>query len=315
MNVSYILQRVLLALLVVWGVTFAVYMIVHLVPGDPARIILGAYASEESVAAVRERLGLNAPFLEQYVTWLTNALRGELGSSLITSQPVMPQLAQRVGPTLELGAASLLIGLAIAFPVGIASALRPGSRLDIIVSFISQIGISVPSFWMGILFVLLFSLTLNWLPPGGYTPISESFTDWLSHLALPAITAGIVSASVLTRFIRSAMLDVLNMTYIQTARAKGLPESLVVNRHALRNALINIVTIIGLQMSALFSGVVIVEVVFSWPGLGRLALDAVLDRDYPMLQGAVLVVAVMVTMVNLIVDLLYFFLDPRIEFA
>jgi peptide/nickel transport system permease protein len=315
MNVSYILQRVLLALLVVWGVTFAVFMIVQIVPGDPARIILGAYASDQSVAALRERLGLNAPFLEQYVTWLSNALRGELGSSLITSQPVTPQLAQRLGPTLELGAASLLIGLAIAFPIGIASALRPGSRLDIITSFLSQIGISVPSFWMGILFVLLFSLTLGWLPPGGYTPISESLTDWLSHLALPALTAGIVSASVLTRFIRSAMLDVLTMNYIQTARAKGLPESLVVNRHALRNAMINIVTIIGLQMSALFSGVVIVEVVFSWPGLGRLALDAVLDRDYPLLQGAVLVVAVIVTMVNLLVDLLYFFLDPRIEFA
>jgi peptide/nickel transport system permease protein len=315
MNVSYILKRVLLALIVVWGVTFAVFMIVHLVPGDPARIILGAYASEESVAAVRERLGLNAPFLEQYVSWLTNAVRGELGSSLITSQPVTPQLLQRLGPTLELGAASLLIGLFIAFPVGIASAIRPGSRLDIITSFFSQIGISVPSFWMGILFVLLFSLTLGWLPPGGYTPISESLGDWLSHLTLPAITAGIVSASVLTRFIRSAMLDVLNMNYIQTARAKGLPESLVINRHALRNALINIVTIIGLQMSALFSGVVIVEVVFSWPGLGRLALDAVLDRDYPMLQGAVLIVAIIVTLVNLVVDLLYFFLDPRIEFA
>lgn len=315
MNVTYILQRVLLALIVILGVTFVVFMIVHIVPGDPARVILGAYASDESVAAIRERLGLNRPFLEQYGSWLAQALQGELGSSLITSQPVAPQLSQRLGPTIELALASLLIGIGIAFPVGIISAVRPGSKIDLIASFFSQIGVSVPSFWMGIILVLLFSLTLNWLPPSGYTPISENLGSWIAHLVLPAVTTGIVSASILTRFIRSAMLDVLHMNYVQTARAKGLSERSVVNKHALRNALINIVTIIGLQMTALLSGVVIVEVVFAWPGLGRLALDAVLDRDYPMLQGAVLTVAVMVTLVNLIVDLLYFFLDPRIEYA
>ena len=315
MNVTYILQRVFLALVVILGVTFVVFMIVHIVPGDPARVILGAYASDETVAAIRERLGLNRPFLEQYGDWLGKALQGELGSSLITSQPVAPQLLQRLGPTIELALASLLIGIGIAFPIGIISAVRPGSKIDLIASFLSQIGVSVPSFWMGIILVLLFSLTLNWLPPSGYTPISENLGDWISHLVLPAVTTGIVSASILTRFIRSAMLDVLHMNYVQTARAKGLSERSVVNKHALRNALINIVTIIGLQMTALLSGVVIVEVVFAWPGLGRLALDAVLDRDYPMLQGAVLTVAVMVTLVNLIVDLLYFFLDPRIEYA
>lgn len=315
MNIAYILQRLVLAVLVIWGVTFVVFMIVHLVPGDPARVILGAYAPEESVLALRERLGLNRPFLDQYGTWLSNALQGNLGSSLITSQPVTPQLVQRLGPTIELAAASLVIGMVIAFPVGILSAVRPGSKLDLIASVISQVGISVPSFWMGILLVLLFSLTLGWLPPSGYTPFASSPGAWLSHLILPAITSGIVSASVMTRFIRSAMLDVLHANYIQTARAKGLAEQVVINRHALRNAMINIVTIIGLQTTALLSGVVIVEVVFSWPGLGRLALDAVLDRDYPLLQGAVLVIAVMVTLVNVAVDLLYFFLDPRIEYA
>jgi peptide/nickel transport system permease protein len=315
MNASYLLQRIGLALVVIWGVTLAVFMIIHIVPGDPARVILGAYASDESVAAIRERLGLNRPFLEQYGTWLGNALQGNLGSSLITSQPVAPQLTQRLGPTIELAVASLLIGLAIAFPVGIISAVKPGSKIDIIASFFSQIGVSIPSFWMGILLVLLFSLTLGWLPPSGYTPIIEDPADWLSHLILPAITTGIVSASILTRFIRSAMLDVMYQNYMQTARAKGLTENLVINRHGLRNAMINIVTIIGLQMTALLSGVVITEVVFGWPGLGRLSLDAVLDRDYPMLQGAVLTIAVMVTLINLIVDLLYFFLDPRIEYA
>ncbi len=315
MNVSYILQRVLLAILVIWGVTFVVFMIVHVVPGDPARVILGAYASEQSVAAIRERLGLNDPFLQQYGKWLFSALQGDLGSSLITSQPVGPQLTQRIGPTIELSAASLLIGMAIAFPVGIISAVRPRSKLDIFASFLSQIGVSVPSFWMGILLILLFSLTLGWLPPSGYTPVGEDAGNWLSHLILPAVTSGIVSASILTRFIRSAMLNVLHMNYIQTARAKGLPERMVTMRHGLRNALISIVTILGLQVTALMSGVVIVEVVFAWPGLGRLALDAVLDRDYPLLQGAVMTVAIMVTLVNLLVDLLYFFLDPRIEFA
>lgn len=315
MNIGYILQRLFLALLVVLGVTFVVFMIVHIVPGDPARIILGAYAPEESVAALRDRLGLNRPFLEQYGVWLTDAVQGDLGSSLVTSQEVSPQLVQRLGPTIELALASLLIGLVIAFPIGILSAIKPGSLLDLIASVISQIGVSIPSFWMGILLVLLFSLTLSWLPPSGYTPISEDFGDWLAHLILPAVTAGIVSASIMTRFIRSAMMDVLHANYIQTARAKGLSENVVINKHALRNALISIVTIIGLQATALLSGVVIVEVVFGWPGLGRLALDAVLDRDYPMLQGAVLVIAIMVTFVNLVVDLAYFFLDPRIEYA
>jgi peptide/nickel transport system permease protein len=314
-NIGYILQRLFFALLVLVGVTFVVFMIIHLVPGDPARVILGAYAPDENVAALRERLGLNRPFFEQYMTWFTNALRGDFGSSLITSQPVGPQLLQRIGPTLELGTASLLIGIAIAFPLGVLSAVRSGSNLDVAASFLSQIGVSIPSFWMGILLVLLFSLNLNMLPPGGYTPISKDAADWLAHLILPAVTAGIVSASIQTRFIRSAMLDVLHASYIQTARAKGLRERTVINTHALRNAMITIVTIIGLQMSTLFSGVVVVEVVFGWPGLGRLALDAVLDRDYPLLQGAVLMVALIVTLINLFVDFLYFFLDPRIEYS
>ncbi len=315
MNVSYILQRLLLAIVVIWGVTFVVFMIVHIVPGDPARVILGAYASNEAVAAIHERLGLDAPFLTQYATWLSNALQGNLGSSLITSQPVAPQIAQRLLPTLQLTLASLFVGITIAFPVGIISAVRPGSKLDLFASFISQIGVSIPSFWMGILLILFFSLTLGWLPPSGYTAMSDDLGSWLSHLILPAVTSGIVSASILTRFIRSSMLNVLNMNYIQTARAKGLAERTVTIRHGLRNALISIVTIIGLQVTALMSGVVIVEVVFAWPGLGRLALDAVLDRDYPLLQGAVLAVAIVVTLVNLAVDFMYFFLDPRIEYA
>ncbi len=315
MNYQYVIQRLLLAIVVVLGVTFVVFMIVQIVPGDPARVVLGPYASDEAVAGLRERLGLNRPFLEQYVSWLGGVVQGDFGQSLLNGQEVATQLSGRIGPSFELAMVSLIIGLAIAFPAGIISAIKPGSFIDIVATLFSQIGVSVPTFWMGILLVIFFSLNLNLLPPGGYTPFGEDPADWLAHIILPAFTAGFVSASVQTRFIRSAMLDVLSANYIQTARAKGLSERTVITKHALRNALINIVTIIGLQITALFSGIVIVEVVFSWPGLGRLALNAVLERDYPMLQGAVLVVALMVTGVNLLVDLLYYLLDPRIEYA
>jgi peptide/nickel transport system permease protein len=315
MNYGYILQRLALAIVVILGVTFVVFMIMQIVPGDPARVVLGPYASDESVAGLRERLGLNQPFFVQYLTWLGKLFQGNFGDSLLTGQSVSAQLIGRLGPTLELTLASMLIGTIVAFPVGIISAIKPGSKIDIFASLFSQVGVSIPSFWFGIMLVLLFSLQLNLLPPSGYVPISENLIEWLRHLVLPALTAGLVSASIQTRFIRSAMLDVLSMNYVQTARAKGLSERKVIINHALRNAMINIVTILGLQITALFGGVVIVEIVFAWPGLGRLALNAVLERDYPVLQGTVFAVAAMVTLVNLIVDLLYFVLDPRIEYA
>lgn len=315
MNTRYILQRLFLTLIVVLGVTFVVFLIIHLVPGDPARVILGVQATEESVAALRERLGLNRPFLVQYGDWLWSAAQGDFGKSLITGQPVAPQLMQRLPATLQLAAAALLIGMLIGFPAGIISALRPGSTVDLVTSVLSQVGVTIPDFWMGIMLVLLFSLTLGWLPPSGYTPMREDFGDWLAHLVLPAVTAGVISGSIQTRFIRSAMLEVMHEDYIRTARSKGLRERIVIVRHALRNAMITIVTVIGLQITSLVSAVVVVEMVFAWPGLGRLAIEAVLDRDYPLLQGAVFTVAVVLALVNLGIDLLYFFLDPRIEYA
>lgn len=315
MSTSYILQRLFLAVFVIFGVTFVTFMIIQVVPGDPARVSLGVQATDELVEARRERLGLNRPFLEQYTSWVGNALQGDLGYSLITGQEVTPQITQRLPVTLQLAGFALVIGLIVAFPLGIISATRPGSFIDLIASFISQIGIAVPDFWMGILLVLLFSSTLGWLPPSGYTPINEDFGDWLAHMILPALTAGLISGAIQTRFVRSAMLEVLNQPYIQTARAKGLRPRTVLLRHALRNAMIGIVTIVGLQMAALLSSVVVIEIVFSLPGLGRLALDAVLARDYSLLQAAVLVIAVLVTLINLAVDLLYFLLDPRIEYA
>ncbi|MGD8804408.1 MAG: ABC transporter permease [Chloroflexota bacterium] len=315
MNVQYIAQRLLTAIVVLLGVTFAVFLIIQLVPGDPARVILGVQANEEDLAAIRERLGLNDPFLVQYGNWLTNAVQGDLGKSLITGQEVTPQIMSRLPATLQLAAAALIIGLSIALPAGIISALKPGSKIDVIASVSSQIGVAIPDFWMGIMLILLFSLTLGWLPARGYTPIQESPGDWLRHIILPAVTLGIISGAIQTRFVRSAMLEVLNENYIRTGHAKGLPERRVIMGHALPNAMITIVTIIGLQITALLSAVVVVEVVFGWPGLGRLALEAVLDRDYPLLQGTVLTMAILLTMVNLGVDLLYFVLDPRIEYA
>jgi peptide/nickel transport system permease protein len=315
-NYRYILQRIVLAGVVILGVTFVVFMIVQLIPGDPARISLGLQGSnQELVEARRERMGLNDPILTQYVNWVSDALRGDLGASLITQQSVSAQVAQRLPTTLQLAVLAMAIGAAIAFPLGIAAALRPNSRVDVTASILSQVGVAIPDFWLGILLVLLFSTTLGWLPPSGYTPISEDFGDWLAHMILPAMTAGLISASIQTRFIRSAMLEVLGENYINTARAKGLPAAVVIRRHALRNAMITIVTILGLQVTALLSAVAVIEIVFNLPGLGRLALDAVLDRDYTLLQGTVFVVAVMVTFLNLAVDMTYFFLDPRIERA
>lgn len=312
MNLNYVLQRLALAVVVIFGVTIAVFLIVQLVPGDPARVVLGVQATDENIAIVREQLGLNRPLHAQYIAWLSHTVRGDLGTSLITNQPVGQQIAQRLPASMQLAAGALLVGLLIAFPLGIIAAMKPGSPIDIVASVISQLGISIPDFWLGILLVMLFSLTLGWLPTSSYTPMSEGVGDWLRHLILPSLTAGLISGSVLTRFVRSAMLEVFAADYIRTARAKGLREYTVVTRHAFRNALIPIVTVIGLQITTLLSAVVVVEIVFAWPGLGRLALNAVLDRDYPLLQGTVLVTATFVTLVNLAVDLLYFFLDPRL---
>ncbi|MEM6527108.1 MAG: ABC transporter permease [Chloroflexota bacterium] len=313
MRYDYILQRLVLALVVILGVTFVVFLIVQFVPGDPARISLGQQATDAAVEARRVEMGLDRPFIVQYGNWLTDTLQGDLGNSLITRQPVTPLIIQRLPATLQLAGLSLVIGMLIAFPLGIIAAINQGGPVDLLATFISQIGVAVPDFWMAILLVLLFSSQLEMLPPSGYTPITEDFLDWLSHMILPALTAGFISASIQTRFIRSAMLEVIGQNYIRTARAKGLDERSVITKHALRNALITIVTVVGLQVTALLSAVVVIEIVFNLPGLGRLALDAVLDRDYPLLQGSVLVIAVLVTVVNLLVDLTYFLLDPRVS--
>lgn len=316
MSLRYLLQRLGTLLLVLFGVSILTFAIIPLVPGSPARVRLGVQATAETVAQMERQLGLDRPLPVQYWDWITGiVLRGDFGNSLITGASISGEVARRLPATLMLAGVALLVGLAIALPSGIISALNPGGRRDLGVSVMSQVGVSIPDFWMGIMLILLFAETLDWLPSSGYVPLTQGFVPWLSHIILPAVTVGIISGSIMARFVRSALIEVLGNDYVRTARAKGLREGRVIGKHVLRNAAISIVTIVGLQMATLLSAVVVVEIIFAWPGLGSLALNATLQRDYPVLQAAVLMTAVAFTVINLLTDLSYVLLDPSVEYA
>lgn len=303
-------------LLVLLGVSLVTFAIIPLIPGSPARVTLGVQATPAAVAALERQMGLDRPLAVQYVTWIGGILtRGDFGTSLISRQPIASEVRRRLPATVTLALVALLIGLSIALPAGFASALKPGSGRDLGVSVMSQLGVSVPDFWMGILLILLFAETLGWLPSSGYRPLSEGFVPWARHIILPALTVGIISGSIMARFVRSALLEVLSQDYVRTAHAKGVPRARVLWNHVARNASISIVTIVGLQMATLLSAVVVVEIIFAWPGLGQLALTATLQRDYPALQAAVLLSAVTFTVVNLLTDLSYTLLDPRVSYS
>lgn len=312
---GYAVRRTLQAVVVLFGVSVLVFAIVHLVPGDPIRLALGTRFDPKTYAELRHRSGLDQPIVEQFFTWLGNALSGDLGVSFQSGQPVSQLISQRLPATLSLAAASLVVAILIAVPLGLVSALRPRSPLDYAATTLSQAGISVPEFWLGIMLILVVSAKLNWLPSAGYVSPAQSVSGWLSHLILPAIAAGVSSGAILTRFIRSSVLESLGQDYTQTARSKGLRERTVIRRHVVRNALVPVVTVTGVQLAYLLSGVVVVEIVFAYPGLGLLSLQAVESRDYPVLQGAVLLFAAFFLAVNLAVDLLYARLDPRISYA
>lgn len=315
MTLNYFLRRLATLLLVLFGVSVVAFSIIQLIPGDPARVVLGTQASPEGIAAVRARLGLDQPLVTQYVNWVGGILRGDFGQSLITGQSITRSVTRRLVPTLVLALAALLVGLLIAIPFGTLSALKPGGRRDTAASIFSQIGVSIPDFWMGIMLIFVFSESLRWMPSSGFAPITAGVGPFLRHLLLPALTAGLISGSIMTRFVRSAMLDVLQGDYVRTARAKGVRERSVLLKHVFRNATIPIVTIVGLQMATLLSRVVVVEIVFAWPGLGRLALESTLQRDYPVLQATVLLTATIFALMNLITDLSYVLLDPSVEYA
>ncbi len=295
------------------GVSVLVFGLIHLVDGDPIRLALGTRFSQETYDALRERSGLDLPLVQQYFTWAGNALTGDLGVSFRSGDTVTALVAERLPATLTLALASILVALLIAVPLGTISALRPRSVVDRIATVLSQFGISVPDFWMAIVLILVFAGTLGWLPSGGYVPLTEDPVGWLQRLVMPAITTGVVSGAVITRFVRSSVLEALGQDHVRTAQAKGLPTKQVFTWHVLRNALLPPVTVTGVQLAYLLSGVVVVEIVFSWPGLGQLALQSVQDRDYPVLQGAVLLFALVFLLINLLVDLLYSRIDPRIR--
>ena len=303
---AYIRRRLLQSIFVVWGVSVLVFFLLRFAPGDPVLMLLAESASPEQIAAARAKWGLDQPIPIQYAVFLGRALRGDLGDSLFFQQPAIEVLFERMPATLQLSGAALLFSLLVAIPMGILSALKRDTIWDYLGTGLAMLGQAIPPYWLGIMLILLFSVSLGWFPTSG--------RGTLSHLVLPAITLGSVLMALVTRLVRSGMLDVLSEDYVRTARAKGLVERTVIVRHALRNILIPLVTVIGLQLGALFGGAVITESIFAWPGVGRLALQAISARDYPLVQAAVLVISIVYVFLNLAVDLLYVYLDPRIRY-
>ncbi len=311
---KYALRRIIQMIPVLLIVSIVVFLIIHLIPGDPAELIAGSNATPERIEALRREYGLDQPLSVQYLIWLKNVLTGNLGNSIVNNFPVNTLVMQRIPATVELALASALIGALVAFPLGIISALRPGSFVDFFTTLFSALSFAIPSFWLAILFILLFSLQFKLLPPSGRPDFSEQPVEHLKSLILPAMTLGIAMAAKLTRFLRSSMLDVINQDYTRTARAKGLSERLVVTRHAVRNALIPVITIFGLQIGDLLSGAIIVESIFAWPGVGRLTIQSVGWRDYAILQASVMFIVLAFLVVNLLTDLTYGLLNPRIRY-
>ncbi len=309
----YIIRRIVMALPTLILASLAIFLILRLIPGDPATIVAGSDATPAQVAAVRKDLGLDKPLIAQYAIWIGHVLRGNFGNSLIGKYPVWDQIRRAYPATLELTIAALLLALLLAAPLGILAALHPRSWLDRAISAFNAFAIGIPNFLLGILLILIFSLNVVHLPVGGRVPITEDPGAGVKTLLLPAVTLSVGIAAVLTRFIRSALLEVLSEDYIRTARAKGLPGADVIRRHALRNALIPIITVLGIQVGRLLGGAVIVEAVFAWPGMGRLAVQAILTRDYTIVQAALLLLVTAFIVVNLVVDIAYGFLDPRVR--
>ncbi len=308
-------RRLLAAIPTLLVVTLLVFALVRLLPGDPARLQLGEEASPQAIVELRHKLGLDRPVAVQYGAWLADLAHLNFGRSLQDNTPVSGLIAQKLPTTFELAVFSLLIAVLIALPAGIVSALRPGGWVDRTVTVLALSGISLPSFFLGVLLIYLFSVQLAWVPASGYVDLAENPAQNLRLMILPAITLGVGSAAVLTRYLRASLLEVLAQDYVRTAHAKGVQGRLVVARHALRNALIPVITILGLQLGGLLGGAVVTEQIFSVPGFGRLLVDAVFTRDLPVIQGMVLTSAALVFLVSFVVDLLYGAIDPRVRYA
>lgn len=331
---SYLLKRVMVLIPVLIGMTIIVFSIIHAIPGDPAETILGQKATEQSKQALRDQLGLDKPWLQQYLNYMGDLLKGDLGTSIRTKTPIVKEILPYLAATLELTAASMLFATFIGVNAGILSAWRQNSWFDYMAMIIALIGVSMPIFWLGLMEQMIFSLKLQWLPSIGRmdqrNPV-ESITNlyvidtilagnwsqlWtvIKHLILPSVALGTIPMAIIARMTRSSMLEVMNSDYIRTAKAKGLSQFLVVYKHALKNALIPVLTVVGLQTGALLGGAVLTETIFAWPGVGRYIFEAISSRDYPVIQTGILIIAFIFVFINLLVDLLYAAVDPRINY-
>jgi peptide/nickel transport system permease protein len=310
----YLIRRLLTTIPVIGMVAFFVFSLLYLTPGDPAAVIAGDIATNEDIERIREKLGLNQPFWTRFGTWAWAVLHGDLGISIFTNLPVTQLIAQRLEPTMSLAACTLIIAVGLAVPLGVLAAWKAGKLVDRIVMLFSVLGFSVPVFVLAYLLIYVFAIELDWLPVQGYTPIRQGLWPWLSHLILPSIALGTIYIALIARITRATMLDVLAQDYVRTAHAKGLAPNAVLMRHALKNAAVPIVTVIGIGVALLISGVVVTETVFAMPGIGRLTVDAIIRRDYPIIQGVILLFSVLYVFVNLVVDLSYRLFDPRIQY-
>jgi peptide/nickel transport system permease protein len=309
-----ILRRLLSALPVLLIVSLITFAMIHLIPGDPAAAIAGLSATPDQIANIRHDLGLDQPLATQFVRWYANLLHGDLGRSLLLGQPVLQATLYRLPVTIGLSLYALVITLVIGLVTGVLAALRQNTWVDQAAMMFAMIGISLPNFYLGLLMIILFAVDLGWLPSGGYVPLWDNPLGWLAGMTMPAVSLALLLAGLLARITRSTMLEVLRQDYIRTARAKGLPRRLVVVKHALANALIPIVTVIGIIVSLLISGAVVTETLFSIPGIGQLLTQAVLNRDYPMVQGGLLITTALLVLVNIGVDVCYALLDPRVRY-
>ncbi|MEE8301714.1 MAG: ABC transporter permease [Candidatus Tectomicrobia bacterium] len=312
---EYILRRLLLLIPTVIGVTLIVFLMMRFIPGDPITNMMGEMYSEEDAQRLRQELGFDQPLVLQYTKWLLFLFRGDWGTSILTHQAVLTEILSSLPASLELIILAMLIGLLVALPAGVVAAVWPNSWKDYSAMVVAMAGVSIPEFFLGVLFFLLFALVLGWLPVTGYVPLLDNLWENLRHMLLPALTLGLPRAALLTRLVRASLLEVLRLEYVTTARAKGLRESAVVLKHALKNALIPTVTVLGLQIGFLIGGAIVVETVFSVPGIGSFGINAIVQRDYPQVQAFVLMTAMVFVLANLIVDLLYAVIDPRIQYG
>jgi peptide/nickel transport system permease protein len=311
---GYFVRRLLATIPVIGMVAFFVFALLYLTPGDPAAVIAGDIATVADIERIRHQLGLDQPLLTRFWSWASAVLRGDLGISIFTNLPVTQLIRQRVEPTLSLALCTLIVAVLVAVPMGVIAAWKAGRLIDRLVMLFSVAGFSIPVFVLAYLLIYLFAIDLDWLPVQGYTPLREGLWPWLRHLILPSIALGTIYIALIARITRATMLDVLAQDYVRTAHAKGLAPGVVLMRHALKNAAVPIVTIIGIGVALLISGVVVTESVFAIPGIGRLTVDAIIRRDYPIIQGVILIFSAVYVLVNLAVDLSYRLFDPRIQY-